>query len=289
MSATSENSAALDGVRAGLHAMWGAAAGAWGQHAAFIDARGEAVAERMLELAALHAGDRVLELACGPGGAGLIAAQRVGAGGEVVLSDVAAGMTEIAAGRARELGLDNASARVLDLEAIDEPDEGYDVVLCREGLMLVPDPTLAASEMRRVLRPGGRAAVAVWGPREGNPWLGVLLDAASAQFGAPIPPPGLPGPFSLEDRAQLSTVLSGAGLSDVVVDELRLPLRVPSFEAWWSIVPSLAGPLAQVLAAQPEEARQAIREAARRSLEPYATADGLEIPGVSLVAGARRA
>lgn len=287
MSATPEDPNGLDPLRTGLHGAWNVAAAGWGEHAGFIDGREAVVASRMLDLAAVGAGDRVLELACGPGGVGLAAAERVGPDGEVVLSDVAPGMTEIADARARDLGLGNVSVRVLDLERIDEPDDAYDVVLCREGLQLVPDPAQAAGEMRRVLRPGGRTVLAVWGPRADNPWLGVLLDAASTQFGAPMPPPGLPGPFSLDEPERLAAVLAGARLVDVEVEELATPLSADSFEDWWSVVPSLAGPLAQVLAAQPEEARQAIQASARRALTAYATPDGLEIPGLSLVAVAR--
>ena len=280
MPATPEDPNGLDPLRTGLHGAWNMAAAGWGEHAGFIDGREAAVASRMLELAAVGAGDRVLELACGPGGVGLAAAERVGPDAEVVLSDVAPAMTEIAGERARELGLGNVTVRVLDLERIDEPDDAYDVVLCREGLQLVPDSAQAAGEMRRVLRPGGRAVLAVWGPRVDNPWLGVLLDAASAQFGAPMPPP-------LDDPERLAAVLTGAGLVDVEVEKLATPLSADSFEAWWSVVPSLAGPLAQVLAAQPEEAIQAIQESARRALTAYATPAGLEIPGLSLVAVAR--
>ena len=99
--------------------------------------------------------------------------------------------------------------RELDLEQIDEPDGSYDVVLCREGLMLVPDPARAAREIARVLRPGGRVALAVWGPREQNPWLGVVFDAVSAQLGTPMPPPGIPGPFSLDDADGLAGAARG--------------------------------------------------------------------------------
>ena len=156
-------------------------------------------------------GERVLELACGPGSVGLAAAGRVAPGGEVVLSDVAAEMTSIAAARAEALGLSNVSTRELDLESIEQPDSSYDVVLCREGLMLVPDPASAAREIRRVLRPGGRVAIAVWGLRERNPWLGVVFDAVSAQTGKPVPPPGISGPFSLDDPHKLADLLSSAG------------------------------------------------------------------------------
>ena len=139
-------------------------------------------------------GERVLELACGPGGLGLAAAGRVAPGGAVVLSDVAAGMTAIASSRASALGLTNVSTCELDLEEIAQPDGSYDVVLCREGLMFATDPGRAAGEIRRVLRPGGRAAVAVWGPSAGNPWLGVVFEAVSAELGRPVPRPAFPGP-----------------------------------------------------------------------------------------------
>jgi SAM-dependent methyltransferase len=276
-----------DEFREALRAMWGSVAGSWGEHAAFVDERGAAVTARMLELAAPGPGDRVLELACGPGGAGLAAAGRVEPGGNVVMSDVAAEMTAIAAARARDLGLDNVSTRELDLESIDEPDDSYDVVLCREGLMLVPEPHRAAAEIARVLAPDGRVAIAVWGPRERNPWLGHLFDAVSEQVGAPIPPPGRPGPFSLSDADALAALLSGSGLAGVTVTEESVPMPAASFEEWWSVVPALAGPLGNVLAALPEDAREAIRASAESSLRAYETPAGLEIPGVSLLASGR--
>jgi len=152
-----------------LHAMWGSVAPAWGEHAGYADTRGAAMTARLLELTAPRPGERVLELACGPGGVGIAAAGLVGPTGEVVLSDVAAEMTAIAAARAAALGLGNVRALTLDLDDLDQPDQAYDVVLCREGLMFAFDPAHAVAEIRRVLRPGGRMAASVWGPRERNP------------------------------------------------------------------------------------------------------------------------
>jgi SAM-dependent methyltransferase len=278
---------ALDELRTHLHGMWAAVAGSWAEHATYIDARGAAVTEKMLELSMPQPGERVLELACGPGSVGLAAAERVAPGGEVVLSDVVAEMTSIAAARAAALGLANVSTRVLDLERIDEPDGSYDVVLCREGIMLVPDPARAAREIRRVLRPGGRVALAVWGPRERNPWLGVVFDAVSAQIGAPIPPPGVPGPFSLDDPHKLAGLLSDAGFADVAVSELSTPLRAGSFEEWWTRTSALAGPLAKMLAMLSEAAAQALQARLREAARPYETPTGLEFPGVTLLAAAR--
>ena len=278
-----------DELRARLRGMWASVAPAWAEHAEYADVRGAAVAEKMLDLSTPQPGERVLELACGPGGLGLAAAARVAPRGEVVLSDAVAEMTAIAAARAEALGLSNVSTRELDLERIEQPDASYDVVLCREGLMFALDPARAAREIRRVLRPGGRVALAVWGPRERNPWLGVVLDAVSAQVGAPVPPPGIPGPFSLEDSKKLAALLSDAGLADVKVSELPAPLRAGSFDEWWARTSSLAGPLAKVLASMPEDAAHAVRDRARRAVSPYETPDGLELPGVTLLATGRRA
>jgi SAM-dependent methyltransferase len=206
----------------------------------------------------------------------------------VILSDVAPAMTSIAAARARALGLTNVSTRELDLERIDEPDASYDVVLCREGLMLVPDPAQAGREIRRVLRPGGRVALAVWGPRERNPWLGVVFDSVSAELGAPMPPPALPGPFSLGDAGSLAGLLADAGLSDVDVRELSTPYRAGSVEEWWARTSALAGPLARKLSALHEPAAQALFARASDTISPYRTPAGVDIPGVSLIACATR-
>ena len=277
-----------DALRSQLHGMWASVAPAWGEHADYADTRGAAVTETLLRLTAPRPGERVLELACGAGGVGIAAARLVGPTGEVVVSDVAAEMTRIAAERAAALGLGNVRALTLDLDDLAQPDQSWDVVLCREGLMFAFDPAQALAEIRRVLRPGGRVALAVWGPRAANPWLGLVFDAVAAQLGAPVPPPGIPGPFALDDPDRLARLLAGARLADVVVTEEPTPLHDDSFDAWWTRTAALAGPLAKRLAALPEDARRQLRARLTEVARPYQTPAGLDFPGVTLVAAARR-
>src|SRR4029079_12674694 len=124
---------------------------------------------------------------------------------------------EIAGRRAAARGLENVTPRVFGVEAIDDQDASYDVVVCREGLMFAAEPEVAVREIARVLRPGGRAAVAVWGPPERNPWLRSVFEAVAGQLGRPVPPPGVRGPFSLADAGRLEQLLA-AELDDVEVD-----------------------------------------------------------------------
>jgi len=273
--------------RAHLHAMWSRVAPSWGAHAAFIDERSAGVTAAMLEAIGPQPGERVLELAVGPGGGpGLAAAPLVAPAGEVVLSDVAPEMVAIAADRVAATGLGNVHTRVLDLEELDEPGASFDVVVCREGLMLVSDPVRAATEIRRVLRPGGRAAITVWGPRERNPWLATVFAAVSAELGAPMPPPGVPHPFALDDADRLAGVLTAGGLRDVAVSEVPTPYAASSVDEWWRRTAALAGPLAQRLAALPDGVEEAIVARAAAAAEPFRTPDGLRFPGVCLLATA---
>jgi SAM-dependent methyltransferase len=263
--------------------MWAAVAPAWAEHADYAEARGAELIEQMLRATSPEAGDRVLELACGPGSLGLAAAERVAPGGTVVLSDIVAEMTSIAAARGSARGITNVATRQLDLEQIDEPDGSYDVVLCAEGLMFAPDPARAAREITRVLRPGGRFAVSVWGPATSNPWLTVVFDAVRVVTGTTVPPPGVPGPFSLGDRARLVSFFSDAAAVDIESAEVPVPLRASSFDAWWERTCALAGPLARILASLPPQALEAIREHARGTVRRYEQPEQLELPGLALL------
>ena len=196
-------------------------------------------------------------------------------------------MTAIARDRAAEFGLTNTTARSLDLQQIAEPDGSFDVVLCREGLMFASDPAAALTEIRRVLRAGGRLALAVWGPRERNPWLGLVFDVVSAQTGRPIPPPGIAGPFALADGNRLERLLEEAGFADVQVTEQTCPMHDQSFEAWWTRTCSLAGPLTARLAGMSEQQRIELTQRARVVVRAFETAEGLDFPGMALIASGR--
>lgn len=252
--------------------MWDSVAPGWEANAGFVDEQLALATEALLDAAQIGEGDRVLDLAAGPGGAGLAAAKRVGSRGSVVLSDVAAGMLAVAGRRASADA--RVSTAVFDQSAIDFGDASFDAVINRHGLMFVEDPVEAVAEAVRVLRAGGRYAVMTWDRREANPWLGLVLDAVSAQFGVPFPPPNVRGPFSLDTADLLTSVLRDGGLEDVTVKATSTPMHAASPGEWWERVPKLAGPLAIALAGMEPDVRDAIGERAMRSATKAAATDG---------------
>jgi SAM-dependent methyltransferase len=243
--------------------IWDSVAPGWQANAGFVDEQLALATEALLDAARIGEGDRVLDLAAGPGGAGLTAAQRVGPSGSVVLSDVAVEMVAVAAKRASANA--QVSTEVFDQSAIGFEDASFDAVINRHGLIFVEDPVETVAEAVRVLRAGGRYAAMTWGARELNPWLGLVLDAVSDQFGVPFPPPGVRGPFSLENVDVLTSVLRDSGLEDVTVEAMSTPMHAVSLDEWWERVPKLAGPLAIALAGMEADVRDAIGERAMQA------------------------
>ena len=144
-------------------------------------------------------GHRVLELAAGPGDTGLLAAELIKPGGTLISTDAVEAMVEIARARAAELGIDNAEFRTMDAEWLDLPTASIDGVIARWGYMLLADPATALGETRRVLRPGGRVALAAWTGPEDNPWSWVPLTELVRIGAIESPDLDVPNMFAFRD------------------------------------------------------------------------------------------
>jgi SAM-dependent methyltransferase len=271
-------------------AQWEVVAGGWKAHAAELEERGGGVAARwMLDAVSPAPGERVLELACGPAGVGLEAAQAVAPDGSVLLTDFSPAMVAAARERASELGIENVEFAVADAQALDLPDASFDAVLCRFGYMLMGDPFTAMSETARVLRPGGRVALAVWAEPEANAWIMAPMRALMEHFDAPPPDLDAPGLWAFRDPDRLRGMLSNAGLGGVKVERLEMVERFGSLDEGWSYLSDLAGPLQAMLASLSDEDRIAVRERIAEGAAPYTNADGsVELPATINVAVATR-
>jgi SAM-dependent methyltransferase len=247
------------------------------------------VSERLVELLEPRPGHTIVDLAAGPGDTGFLAAPLVQPGGRLVTTDVAPEMLDAARRRAAELGLQDVEFRVEDVAALSFDDATVDGILCRWGLMLVPDMDTAAAEIRRVLRPGGRAALAVWGSPDDNDWMTAPGRSALELGLVERPDPAAPGPFRLSADGALAAVLGAAGLTVETVDDVRIVWRSPSLDEWWDAVRDTSRMLSTLLERLGPDEAQAVRDGAERRLGAWVGADGsVAVPGVARVALAAR-
>ena len=280
-----------DEVRGASREAWEQAAPGWGRVADRIHAWAVGVSATMVDALALQPGDRVLELAAGPGDTGFMAAELIAPGGRLICSDGAEAMLTVARERAAAQAVHNVEFRQLELEWIDLPTADVDAVLCRWGIMLIVDSDAAAREIRRVLRPGGRAALAVWDVPERNPWT-TIPARVMRELGHVAPPEDdgdrePPGMFKLAGDGVLAELLHGAGLVDVKVAAVAMARRFPTLEEYVAEMIEMAASLRTAYEALTADQQDEVRERIGAEALPYTADDGsLTLPGSSLVASA---
>jgi ubiquinone/menaquinone biosynthesis C-methylase UbiE len=242
--------------------------------------------ERLVSLAQLQGGQRVLDVATGSGLAALMAAELVGPDGHVSGVDLSETMVALATKRAAEQDFENVHFTRMDAERLDFPTGSFDAVLCALGLMLFPQPEQALSELHRVLRPGGTAALSVFG--RGSR---VALRAFMEPFLPHMPPAPQRGPstFGFGRSEVLEEAVKEAGFSDVTTEEHAHVLTFGHEDGVWEMLLSL-GRLAQMHSRLPVETRQHLKEQVGRIAgERYANSTGdLELPFEITYAVARR-
>jgi SAM-dependent methyltransferase len=237
--------------------------------------------DRMLAMAALQPGDRVLDGACGTGLVSLRIAAAVGASGAVVGTDISGQMVEAARRIAAERAVDNARFERADAEALPFADATFDVAVCALGLMYVPDPIQALREMRRLLRPGGRTAAAVWGARRNCGWAEIfpITDARVASDVCPMF-------FQLGTQEMLAHAFKAAGFVEVRLERLATTLCYACAEEALTAV-FRGGPVALAYSRFDQATRQAVHAEYLDSIAAYRVGDGYRIPGEFVVAAAR--
>jgi SAM-dependent methyltransferase len=266
---------------------WEEAASGWVRSQDLLREFGAPVSHWMIDAIAPQPGQRVLELAAGLGETGLLAAELVAPVGGAIISDQAEAMLAGARERASELGLSNVEFQVLNAEWIDLPVASVDAVLCRWGYMLMADPAAALSETRRVLRSGGRVALAVWDSLERNPWAQLPALELGERGLSARPAPGTPGPFALGSAERVRELLEQAGFTELRVEALDLSRRQGSFEEFWETTLDLSRVFHDTVLARPQKEIEEIQAALRARFAPFEAADGsLDIPARTLVASA---
>ncbi|MBI4220578.1 MAG: class I SAM-dependent methyltransferase [Chloroflexi bacterium] len=207
---------------------WDQAAEAWHRWDPFLkDWLGPAT-DAMLDLANVGAGSRILDIAAGAGEPAITIAKRVGPAGYVLATDISPKILEYAMSSAARQGATALETRVMDGEDLDLADGSFDVATSRVGLIYFPDQQRALSEIRRVLKPGGRVAAIVYTTPENNKFFSLPVSVIRRRAQLPPPLPGQPGPFSLGSPGILEEAYRRAGFHDIQVRTINAPVRMTS-------------------------------------------------------------
>jgi ubiquinone/menaquinone biosynthesis C-methylase UbiE len=225
-------------------------------------------------------GQTILDVAAGTGETGFLAAKRLGETGRLISSDLSPNMVEAARRTAGLFAVTNADFRVLDTDRLDLPDASVDGVLSRFGYILKGDPPPALRELRRVLRPGGRLAFAVWAERSQNPWMTVPAKVMAERGHLSAQTEEQARVSEKRNALTIRRLLDDAGFGEAEVEEMPVGYRFANREELWFFVSELRGPVAIALAKLDDDERGAVRAEIERRADHAGS--GFELTGVSL-------
>jgi SAM-dependent methyltransferase len=274
--------------RDGQREQWNRAATGWDKWSELIDRGASKVSERMVELAGVEPGSRVLDVAAGYGEPSLTAARVVGPEGEVVSTDISAEMLAFGRRRAANAGIDNVEFVESDAAGLDFAEASFDAALSRWGIIFEPDGEAAAAKVRGFLKSGGRMAIASWGPPEAVPFLGIPVRTAMQRLDVPPPPPGTPGPLSRPTPEAVGGLLEGGGFSEVGVEETEVTMEWESPEEFTTFVKEIAPPIRAMIDPHPPEVQDETWAAITDAVRGEAADDGtVTMTSLALIAAGR--
>ena len=249
-----------DQIRDSQRQLWDGLSPAWEQYDNWFQRQTHTVAEWLCRVADLRAGQRVLDLASGSGQPALTAARLVRPGGSVVATDLSEGMLRVARRKANMADIDNIEFKTMDAENIDFPDDTFDAVICRWGLMFCPDPARAVQEVYRVLKPHRPFATTTFTAPDKNPWMEVSTRIAAAALGVQPPPAEAPTPTRLNDSDRLKGMFAGAGFKNVEVETRPFAWEFASAEESWTITTTFTPMFANAVARLDEAGKARMKE-----------------------------
>lgn len=200
----------------------------------------------------------ILDVAAGTGEPGLTIASML-TGGKVIITDLAEDMLEIAKENASIRGIKNIETLACDVCQLPFADNTFDAISCRFGFMFFPDMLLAAKEMVRVLKPGGRIATSVWNVPEKNFWVTATMGTINRNMELPAPPQGSPGIFRCAKEGLVADLFLQAGLKNISEKEITAQLNCKTTDVYWELITEIAAPVVAGLSKANDEMKAKIK------------------------------
>ena len=254
----------------------------WVAEQARYDRMSGGFGDRVVEMLSPRPGERVLDVGCGNGALSLAIGPLVAPEGTVVGLDISGPMLAEATRRARAAGLENVRFERGDAQVHGLPEAGFDAFVSRFGVMFFDDPQAAFANLARSLRSGGRVVFACWRELTANEWL--MVPVAAALTHMPMPDLGKlggPGPFSLAEPDHVRSILDGAGLAGVGVEDFRCPMWLGATVDDTVAFMQGTDMAATLLADVDDDVAAAAWEAVRSALAPHAGRDGVVLGGAA--------
>lgn len=267
---------------------WRESAKYWETHAATIRTMFAPVTQALIEETRISEGDRVLDVAGGPGEPSLTIAEVVGPTGSVTCTDAVAEMVAAARDEAQRRGLENISFEQCLAESLPFEDNSFDAVVCRLGAMFFPDPLSGLREMLRVTKADGSLSFAVWYESQLNPFAHVVTDVISRHVAMPLVEPDAPGAFRFAARGKLANILKEAGANHVRERLLQFRIEAPiSRDEFWEMRSGTSGTLREKLEAMPGSLRLQIADEVKEAVAEFFTGDRMSFPAQMLIVTGR--
>ena len=272
------------GFRTNQREQWNVAAGGWRKWNDHIDSSAGFVSARLVELAGVAPGHRVLDVACGYGEPSLTAARAAGADGSVTATDLSAEMIAFGRERAAAAGADNIEFVESGVQDLAFPEHSFDAAVSRWGIIFDPDGEGAAAKVRGFLRPGARFAIASWGTPDEVPFLSIPMRTAMQKLDVSPPPPGTPGPLSRPTEDALGALLEGGGFSGVEAERTEVAFEWASPEEFTTFVHEIAPPVSSMIDPHPQDVQDATWAAITEAVRTRAGDGPVRLTNVVLLA-----
>lgn len=263
---------------------WQAAAEAWYRWSPLLHQWLGNATDKMLEMARINTGHRVLDVAAGAGEQSITAAKKVGSTGYVLATDISPDILAYAQKLAMDSGLHNIETKVMDGENLTVPDATFDAVISRVGLIYFPDQQKALREMLRVLKPGGWVAAIVYSTPDKNKFFSIPVSIIRNRAKLPPPVAGQPGPFSLGAEGVIEKAFEEAGFKHVDSVLVDSPVLLPTAKFCVSFEQESFGALHQMMSGLSDSEKQSVWEEIEQELKKFETANGFIGPCEMIVA-----